>query len=164
MCDDTIMVAMDTINMPIGSNKALHRDQQGQSIIEFALILPLMVLFVVGIFELGRAFFAYIAISNAAREGVRIYTFTPDTTSFSEINQTVETEIGTATLVDPDKIDTIEIFCGDTNTPVLNDINLDDCPTEEPITVTVTYSHELILGVFFSQPLMLVRSAEMMKP
>ena len=80
--------------------------------IEFALILPLMVLIVVGIFELGRAFFAYIAISNAAREGVRIYTFTPDTTTFSEINSDGCTEIGTATLVDPDKIDSIDIFCG----------------------------------------------------
>ena len=164
MSDDIIMVLMDTINMPVRSNKTLHQDQQGQSMLEFALILPLMVLFVVGIFELGRAFFAYIAISNAAREGVRIYTFAPDTTSFSEINQTVISEIGTATIVDPTKINSIEIFCGYSNTSVLNDANLDACPTEEPITVTVTYSHELILGVFFSEPLMLVRSAEMMKP
>ena len=35
---------------------------------------------------------------------------------------------------------------------------------EQPIRVTVTYTHELILGVFFSEPLMLKRSAEMMKP
>ena len=155
---------MDTINMPTGSKKTLHQDQQGQSTIEFALILPLMVLIVVGIFEIGRAFFAYIAITNAAREGVRIYTFTPDTTSFSEINQTVTSEVGTATLVDPTKIDSIDIFCGYSDTSVLNDANLDACPHMEPITVTVTYSHELILGVFFSEPLMLVRSAEMMKP
>ena len=161
---DIIMVLMDTINMPVGSKKSLRQDQPGQSLLEFALILPLMVLFVVGIFELGRAFFAYIAITNAAREGVRIYTFTPDTTSYSQINQTVETEIGTTTLVDPEKIDSIGVFCGYSNSSVLNDANLDACPHMEPITVTVTYSHELILGVFFAEPLMLVRSAEMMKP
>lgn len=164
MSDDIIMVVMDTINMPVKSRKTLYQYQQGQSMIEFALVLPLMVLIVVGIFELGRAFFAFIAISNAAREGVRVYTFAPDTTSFSEINQTVVSEIGTATMIDPTKIDSIEIFCGYSDTSVLNDANLDACPTEEPITVTVAYSHELILGAFFSEPLMLVRSAEMMKP
>lgn len=140
------------------------QSQQGQSTIEFAMVLPLMVLIIVGIFELGRAFFAYIAISNAAREAVRVYTFMPDTTTFDEINQTVSTEIGTATLVDPKKIDAIEIHCGFSDSSVLNDSELDACPSEQPITVTVTYSHELILGVFFSEPLILERSAEMMKP
>ena len=85
--------------MPVGSKKTLVQYPQGQSTIEFALILPLMVLFVVGIFELRRAFFAYITISNAAREGMRIYTFAPDTTSFAEINQTVTTEISPHTWV-----------------------------------------------------------------
>ena len=150
--------------MIIGSNKTLNNGRHGQSMIEFALILPLMVLVVVGIFELGRAFFAYIAISNAAREGVRMYTFTPDTTTYSEIISTTIMEVGNASVVDPNMIASIVITCGNGYTPVVNTADLAACPTEQPIRETVTYTHELILGVFFSQPLMLNRSAEMMKP
>jgi Flp pilus assembly protein TadG len=138
--------------------------QKGQSMVEFALVVPLLILVIVGIFELGRAFFAYIAITNAAREGVRIYTFTPDKTTFNQINETVTTEIGSASAVDPNNIASINISCGIINIPVNNDTDLDNCPSEQPITVTVTYSHELILGMFFTQPIMLGKSAEMMKP
>jgi Flp pilus assembly protein TadG len=140
------------------------RRPKGQGLVEFALILPLLVLIIVGIFELGRAFFAYIAISNAAREGVRMYTFTPDDTTIYQITETVATEIGTATAVSPENIADIDISCGFSNSMVINDTDLDNCPSEEPITVTVTYSHELILGMFFTNPIMLSRSAEMMKP
>jgi Flp pilus assembly protein TadG len=144
-----------------GSNKTLNNGHHGQSMIEFALILPLMVLVVVGIFELGRAFFAYIAISNAAREGVRMYTFTPDKTTLGEIRQTVRNEIGNSTLVDPGKVTSIDIYCGLSYSPVTD---LANCPHEEPIRVTVKYSFDFILKVFFNNPLILVRSAEMMKP
>lgn len=43
----------------------------GQSLIEFALILPIFVLILVGIFDFGRAIYAYSTINNAAREGGR---------------------------------------------------------------------------------------------
>jgi hypothetical protein len=43
----------------------------GQSLIEFALILPLFLAMVLGIFDLGRAIFYYSTIHNAAREGAR---------------------------------------------------------------------------------------------
>lgn len=40
--------------------------------VEFALILPLFVLLLLGIFDLGRAVFAYNTINNAAREAGRL--------------------------------------------------------------------------------------------
>ena len=64
---------------------------RGQSLVEFALVLPLFVLLLVGVFDLGRAFFAYIAISNAAREGTRVYTFWPDKTTVADINTAINT-------------------------------------------------------------------------
>ena len=149
--------------MYIGSYKR-YSQQHGQSMIEFALILPLMVLVIAGIFDLGRAFFAYVAISNAAREGARLDTFWPDTTTIAEINTTVTTEIGSATTVDPTKIASINIACGNAYTPVATDAALKACPHEQPIRVTVTYTHEFILRLFFPQPLILRRSAEMMRP
>ncbi len=139
--------------------------RKGQSLLEFALILPLMVLIVLGIFELGRAFFAFIAISNAAREGARIYTFTPDDTTYYQITSTVKTEAGTTTLIDISKITSIEVRCDNGYTLlVTNTAGLANCLHEQPFQVTVTYQHSLILGLLFPQPITIKKSAEMMKP
>lgn len=45
---------------------------RGQSLVEFALIFPIFILVLVGLFDLGRAVFAYNTISNASRESVRV--------------------------------------------------------------------------------------------
>jgi Flp pilus assembly protein TadG len=152
--------------MIAGRSKTLIHKQKGQSLVEFALILPLMVLFIIGIFELGRAFFAYIAITNAAREGVRMYTFMPDTTTYAKIIQTVSNEVGTTTVVDSSKISTV-IDCGNNFTISVTSSNNSDlakCPTEEPVRVTVSYDYYLILQLFFPDSITLRRSVEMMKP
>jgi len=44
----------------------------GQSMLEAALTLPLVLLVCVGIFEFGRAFQTWQVLTNAAREGARI--------------------------------------------------------------------------------------------
>ena len=45
---------------------------RGQTLAEFALVLPVLIVMLMGIFDLGRAIFAYNAITNAAREGARL--------------------------------------------------------------------------------------------
>ena len=40
--------------------------------VEFALIIPIFLLFVFGILDLGRAVYAYNTLNNAAREGARV--------------------------------------------------------------------------------------------
>jgi Flp pilus assembly protein TadG len=47
------------------------RRRRGQALVEFALIIPLFLLVLVAIFDLGRAVFAYNTLTNAAREGAR---------------------------------------------------------------------------------------------
>jgi len=42
---------------------------KGQALVEFALILPLLLILVVGALDFGRLFFTKIVITNAAREG-----------------------------------------------------------------------------------------------
>jgi len=44
---------------------------RAQDLVEFALIFPVLMLFIFGIVDFGRAFHVLIAISNAAREGAR---------------------------------------------------------------------------------------------
>ena len=53
-------------------NRGNGRRRRGQALVEFALIIPLFLLLLVGIFDLGRAVFAYNTLTNAAREGARI--------------------------------------------------------------------------------------------
>jgi Flp pilus assembly protein TadG len=43
----------------------------GQSLVEFALILPIFVLVLIGIFDAGRAVYTYHTVNNAAREAGR---------------------------------------------------------------------------------------------
>ncbi|MCP4141348.1 MAG: hypothetical protein GY755_13875 [Chloroflexi bacterium] len=45
--------------------------KKAQSMVEFALILPILLLLIFGILEYGRLFFAWISIENAARVGAR---------------------------------------------------------------------------------------------
>ena len=47
-------------------------DPCGQSLVEFALVIPIIILLIVGFVEIGRAVFAYNTIANAARQGVRV--------------------------------------------------------------------------------------------
>ena len=49
-----------------------REDRRGQTLVEFALILPVFILVLVGIFDFGRAIYAYNTISNASREAVRL--------------------------------------------------------------------------------------------
>ncbi len=46
-------------------------DRRGQSLVEFALVLPLFIIILVGIFDFGRAVFAYSTLNNASREAAR---------------------------------------------------------------------------------------------
>jgi Flp pilus assembly protein TadG len=51
----------------------------GQSLVEFALALPLLVLLVAIAADIGRAFTAYIELGNIAREGARYGAISPAT-------------------------------------------------------------------------------------
>jgi Flp pilus assembly protein TadG len=52
--------------------RALLTGDEGQSMIEAAMTLPIVLLVCVGIFEFGRAFQTWQVLTNAAREGARI--------------------------------------------------------------------------------------------
>lgn len=48
------------------------RSRSGQSLVEFAMVLPLLLLLVMGVFEFGRAWNAYQVITDASREAARV--------------------------------------------------------------------------------------------
>ncbi len=45
--------------------------RRGQGLVEFALILPVLLLIIFGTIEFGHILFIYVNLSNAAREGTR---------------------------------------------------------------------------------------------
>lgn len=45
---------------------------RGAAAVEFALVLPILLLLVLGILEFGRAYHVQTTLSNAARDGVRV--------------------------------------------------------------------------------------------
>ena len=47
----------------------LARTEKGQSLVEFALVLVFLLALLAGVYDIGRAFFAYIIIRDAAQEG-----------------------------------------------------------------------------------------------
>lgn len=54
--------------------RRLQNEEHGQALVEMALVLPLFCLLLFGVIEMGRVGYAYITVSNAAREGGRVAT------------------------------------------------------------------------------------------
>jgi Flp pilus assembly protein TadG len=59
--------------------RTTRRHANGQGLVEFALILPVLIALVIGIVELGILFSVYIGMTNSAREAARagsVYQYT----------------------------------------------------------------------------------------
>ena len=46
--------------------------EEGSELIEFALVMPILILLLAGIFDFGMMFRSFEAVTNAAREGARV--------------------------------------------------------------------------------------------
>ena len=60
------------------------KSEKGASAVEFALILPILVILVFGIVQCGIAYNNYIALTHAAREGARLAAVNMDETESIE--------------------------------------------------------------------------------
>lgn len=50
----------------------MMRNESGQSLVEFALILPILVLLIMGVFDFGRMFYTYTHLHMTTQETVRL--------------------------------------------------------------------------------------------
>ena len=48
------------------------RSQRSQSLVEFAIVAPLLLFLIFGIVDFGRVIYVYITLSQAVNEGVRV--------------------------------------------------------------------------------------------
>ena len=151
--------------------------QRGQAAVEIALTLPLLLLLLFGIVVSVFTFYAYIQVSNAAREGARAgslyritYPTTGSTPTLSLLQQTVQKAVYDPSVSPPVSAlgtlavsassftvtsDVGVIYSGDATSPKSGDV----------VTVTVNYRYTLpILSAvlpMFPQPLPIVRSVVM---
>ena len=128
---------------------------KGQGLVEFALLLPILVLIIFGVLDLGRAFFAQVALANAARVGARSYSF-DDTMNVADIQEATRDELRTYGL-DPVQV-AVSVTC--TGTPAFPP----NCASEETIRVEVTYPFQLTMNFLFPQTITFRRAVEMMTP
>ncbi len=61
---------------------------RGQSVVELALLLPILVMIMLGALDLGRAFYYYSGVNNAARVGAQ-YAMNPAVPDHQVINAVV---------------------------------------------------------------------------
>lgn len=109
---------------------------RAQSMLEFALIIPVILLLVLGTLDFGRVISTNICMENAAREGVNYLIRNPTDmgTGFVGTHSIIkaEGEIQNVTILD-------------------EDITIDNCCTlGQPVSVTVSTSIDLVFGGFLS--------------
>jgi Flp pilus assembly protein TadG len=125
-----------------------HRHTLGQGIVEFALLLPILLLLIVGVFDLGRAFHALITITNAAREGARygtLHASDEDGMVQAAVNEAAGSGIDITT-------GDVDISCTEVN---------GRCVRGGALTVTVHYTFESILNLFIPTTIDMQRSIVM---
>jgi Flp pilus assembly protein TadG len=64
---------------PVGLLTRFRRSEAGQSVVEFAMVLPLLGALVLVLISFGKALYYYIDLTHVANEGARIATVSPKT-------------------------------------------------------------------------------------
>ena len=112
-----------------GAKKNVHLlcDSNGQSLVEFALVVPLLLLLLLGAIEIGRVAYYAIAVSNAARSAVQYGAQTP--TTAGNIDNIVQAALDDARYLSPDNvtIDNKLFKCPDADISALSNTPPTDC-------------------------------------
>ena len=102
------------------------KSNAGQSVVEFALTLPLLLFIALGVLDLGRVYFAYMTVINATREGARYGAANPNNNSGIISHATNEATGSGITLSN------VTVSCAS------------GCTLGNPIRVTVSYNFQLL--------------------
>lgn len=89
--------------MRIGLEPSGSRTQEtGATLVEFAIIAPLLLILVFGVIETGRAVFAYSTVWSAARDGARAATTNESFASCDNIEAAIQARVFTVSLESAD--------------------------------------------------------------
>lgn len=108
------------------------KNQKGQALVEFAIILPILLMLVMGILQFGMMLNTYLTIENASREGARAGIIG---SSDAEIKNLI---IATSPSLDPACL-TVIITPDEPNRK-----------SGDTLTVQITYNYDLIVPIISS--------------
>ena len=120
-------------------------DDSGQALVEFALVLPLLVLLTLGIVEFGRAWNARQVVTDAARAGARVMVASSPVASQDSILKIVNTAFSGARL----KTATVQAIAPTATCPTPTDSKPIVCLTNRggvpnsAASVAIVYPHRL---------------------
>jgi len=131
----------------------------GQGLLEFALILPIVLIIVIGALNFGMAFFVKVVLENSAREGAYFMVYNTEegkADSFAATKAAVQAE---------GQDSGVAIAAGDiaVECRVGAAVN-NNCPIGSTVVVTVTHEMDLLVNVLFQGPLQLSNEARMLIP
>lgn len=108
----------------------MKRDsERGAAAVEFAILLPLLLMLVLGTIEFGRAYNAQITLTNAARDGVRVMAINNDATAAKTAAQNAAASVS-STIPASDVI-----------------LSTTTCSTGNQVTLTIKYTLSTITGI-----------------
>jgi len=89
------------------------KSEKAQSLVEMALLMPILILIIGGLLDLGRAYFTFIALSDAAAEGASYASLYPQET-YQIVRRATESTSGGMVVIDPDMVtvETGELVAG----------------------------------------------------
>jgi Flp pilus assembly protein TadG len=116
-----------------------HRSERGAVALEFALLLPILLLLLLGIVEFGRAYNAQITLTQAAREAVRVMAIEDDA-ALAE-----SSTIQAAASLDP-ALMTVQIESRDPSAS--GPVTEDKCSPGHQVTVRIAYKLKTLTGFF----------------
>lgn len=80
------------------TNSRLIKSERGSSVVELAIVFPILLLLFVGVAEIGRLFYTYTTLAKATKVGARFLTTEKDAES-TDVNVIAATELRAASLV-----------------------------------------------------------------
>jgi Flp pilus assembly protein TadG len=109
--------------------------ERGAAAVEFAILLPILVMLVMGIIEFGRAYNTQISLTHAARESVRVMAISnnPASAKQAAVNATVSLRPALRTT--------------DVGITTTNAAAPGACAAGANATVTITYSLSTMTGI-----------------
>lgn len=111
--------------------------ENGNNLVELAILLPLLLLLVLGTFDLGKGFNTYIALSNSAREGARWLTLYP-TDKNGALNRVFA------------EANSVGLAGGDLTVTFTPDLTT--YPAGQDVTVNVAHDYPLLFGLITNIP------------
>jgi Flp pilus assembly protein TadG len=117
------------------SNKKKSKSEGGAVAVEFAIILPLFLVLVLGIMEFGRAFNIQVSLSEAARESAR-YAAVHCTEAGYDEDEALAAAVSAAPSVPLNASDVDIQYSGDGT-----------CAAGNNVEVTVTYNTSYLTGL-----------------